>query len=507
MKRALKLILAAALLAALAITSLTIRTPARTRRWLAEYDSTKHYLASADANFDWVVAEKKLDLPALDFATRDQVAHSWTSIGAAWTVRSFVRQFDDGHTRAWIRPAIWWQGVRGAGSAPASPNADTATSDVATPAAPTLKRNMPAAEACSVAGLDINARPDGWSLPFPDVAGAVLVADSEFPAVIIPLENGRRAGILRVANFGHEHFGSSCARAWSTYRPTLPAPCTGDCVARLEAAAMREAGERAAHLAKTLPQRGADVVVVDITGNGGGSEMADAMARALTSTPLRLAAAGFIRHPLHVNNLREMRDAIASDSARAAPSQRLLIANAEVRLDSLLAEAQERCDRDIVWAGDERSCSNVVVAPPLVSYLAPGALDGLENGWVIWPASWHGAREGIYTGPLLILQDHLSASAAEEFAARLRDNNAATIIGSRSYGAGCGYSNGGTSLKLRALGLLVRAPDCQRLRMDGSNEAAGIAPDVDAGWNTEDSGADSVRKAVEAVERVLARGS
>jgi hypothetical protein len=366
---------------------------------------------------------------------------------------------------------------------------------------------MSAAEACSTAGLDINARPDGWSLPFPDAAGAELVPDAEFPAVIMPLANGRKVAILRVANFGHEHFGPSCERAWAAYRANLPEPCTGDCVSRLEAAVMREAGERAAELARTLQQRGADAVVVDVTGNGGGSEMADAMARALTAKQLHLAESGFIRHPLHADNLREMRDAIASDTSRATAAQRTLIAAAVSRLDSLRAEAGRTCDRDVVWLGETPACSSVVVAPPLVSYLPPGTLDGLENGWVIWPAAWHGGREGLYTGPLLILQDHLSASASEEFAARLRDNNAATIIGSRSYGAGCGYSDGGTSLKLRALGLLVRAPDCQRLRMDGTNETAGITPDVDAGWSAEDSGADSVRKAIEAIETVVSRKS
>jgi hypothetical protein len=501
----LRLTLGLGLVLMLAVTALTLRTPARVRQWLAEYDSTRHYLASADANFDWVVARRKIDLPTLDSTTRERVAHSWTSLSAAWTVRSFVRRFDDGHTRAWVRPAIWWQGIRGSGPAPASSGAGIAASDVATPVAPALGRDMSAAEACSAVGLDIDARPDGWSLPFPDAAGAELMPDAEFPAVIVPLPDGGKVGILRVANFGHEHFGPSCERAWAAYRTSLPVPCTGDCVSRLEAAVMREAGERAAHLARDLQRRGADAVVVDITGNGGGSEMADAMARALTATPLHLASGGFIRHALHVNYLGEMRDAIASDRARATPSQRVLIAQAEARLDSLRAEAQQACDRDMVWDGRQPACSSVVLAAPLASYLPPGTLDGLENGWVIWPASWHGATEGIYTGPLLILQDHRSASASEEFAARLRDNNAATIVGSRSYGAGCGYSNGGTSLKLRALGLLVRAPDCQRLRMDGTNEAAGITPDVDAGWTGKDSGADSVRKAIAGIERALRR--
>lgn len=507
MRRAVRLLLLAGLAFLIVLAALTGRTPARAQRWLAEYDSTRHYLATADANFDWIRTEKKLDLPALDSATRNQVAHSWTSISAAWTVRSFVRQFDDGHTRARIRPALWWQGVRGTVFAPKSVGAMAAPESEPPPPTPALHASMSAAAACSTVGLDINARPDGWSLPFPDAPGAVLIPDSEFPAVILPIEGGRKVGILRVANFGHEHFGPSCERAWSSYRANLAEPCSGDCVSRLEANVMREAGERAAHLAVELQRRGADAVVVDITGNGGGSEMADAMARALTTTQLHLAASGFIRHPLHVNYLREMRDAIASDSAHATPFQRTLIVEAEARLDSLRAEAEQTCDRDVVWLGTEPTCSNVVVAAPLASYMKPGMLDGLENGWVIWPAAWHGGREGIYSGPLLILQDHLSASASEEFAARLRDNNAATIIGSRSYGAGCGYSNGGTSLELRALGLLVRAPDCQRLRIDGTNETAGIAPDVEVGWSANDNGADSVGKVIEVIGRVVRRKS
>jgi hypothetical protein len=394
--------------------------------------------------------------------------------------------------------------VRGNTAGPTSFSAITTPETAPFHDGPALTSGMSAAKACGAAGLDINARPDGWSLPFPKAPGAELLADPEFPAVIVPLSDGHKIGILRVASFGHEHFGPSCERAWSAYRASLPQPCTGDCVARLEAAVMREAGERAAELARALQQRGAETVVIDITGNGGGSEMADAMARALTATPLRLASSGFIRHPLHADNLREMRDAIVSDTLRAAPAQRALIAAAIARLDSLRAEAERTCNRDVVWRGERPACSSVVLAPPLAAYLAPGSLDGLQNGWVIWPAAWHGGHEGMYTGPLLILQDHRSASASEEFAARLRDNNAATIIGSRSYGAGCGYSNGGTSLTLPALGLLVRAPDCQRLRMDGTNETAGIAPDVEAGWGEGDSGADSVRKAITAVERALA---
>ena len=48
----------------------------------------------------------------------------------------------------------------------------------------------------------------------------------------------------------------------------------------------------------------------------------------------------------------------------------------------------------------------------------------------------------------------------------------------RTFGAGCGYMNGGVELELPAAGLTLRAPDCARLRASGENERAGIAPDI-----------------------------
>lgn len=498
--------LSAAAALGIGVVALTVRTPARSAEWLREYQLTKHYLATADANFDWVVARRKLDLPALDSATRRRIERAWFSFGATAATRSFVNQFGDGHTWARVRPAIWWNGATGrTSSAPGETSDVSATESSATEDAPALNASMTAAAACRVGGLDVDARPDGWDLPFPDAPGVELVDDEEFPAVLVNVEGARTIGILRVANFGHEHFGSSCARAWNEYRAGLPSPCTGDCVDNFQAAVIRHIAVRAAEVANELQRRGADVVVVDITGNGGGSELADAMARALTARPLHIAASGFIRHPLHQRDLAEMRRVIAEDSARATPLQQKLIRSAELRLDSLMAQATRDCHRDRVWSGGVPDCSNTVIAPPLVSYLPPGTLAGLVNGWAIWMPSWHGAPEGAYRGPLLVLQDRRSASASEEFAARLRDNNAARIIGSRSYGAGCGYSNGGTSLELPALGLLVRAPDCQRLRMDGTNETEGIAPDVDAGWSEDDKPADSVRKALSAIGRAMLR--
>jgi len=479
--------------------ALTIRTPSRRAAWLAEYDSTRHYLATADANFDWVVKKKGIDLVALDRETRAKVEGAWTSIGAAWTVRGFVWEFADGHTWARIRPHIWWRGIAGNGDVAGSAGEHTGVDAQL----PTLEATMTAGEACAVAGLDVTARPDGWTLPFPDAPGAELLADEEFPAVLLSLPDGTKVGILRIANFGHKDFGPSCARAWEEFKVKLPVPCTGDCRWGLVASTMRHGAAHAAEVANELQRRGAVVVVVDITGNGGGSEYADALARALTPRPLHVAPGGIIRHPHHLRALTERRDAILADSARATPAQWQMMQAALARIDSLRPEVERDCGRDIVWSGGTPACSNAIVVPPTLPYAAPGTFDGLENGWALWGASWHGGAEGLYRGPLLILQDGRSASASEEFAARLRDNGAAQIIGARSYGAGCGYTDGGTRLELEALGLLIRAPDCQRLRMDGSNETEGIAPDVDARWSEADTPQERVTRALTAIAEAL----
>ena len=96
----------------------------------------------------------------------------------------------------------------------------------------------------------------------------------------------------------------------------------------------------------------------------------------------------------------------------------------------------------------------------------------------LFSPSEYSYREGAWRGAIVVLIDRHSASATELFAALLRDNGAATVLGERSYGAGCGYTNGGVTLDLPSLALTLRAPDCARFRASGENERAGITPDL-----------------------------
>jgi C-terminal processing protease CtpA/Prc len=153
-----------------------------------------------------------------------------------------------------------------------------------------------------------------------------------------------------------------------------------------------------------------------------------------------------------------------------------------------LAEAQKNCDLSPLWENKKSDCSLVVsFAPGPVVYAKPGDFANTVLGSIYFSASRYAYREGVFSGKLVILIDPRTASSSEAFASMLRDNNAATLIGYPSLGAGCGYTNGGIPATLKNSGATARMPDCVRFRADGSNEINGITPDIFVPWRQNDS--------------------
>jgi C-terminal processing protease CtpA/Prc len=121
---------------------------------------------------------------------------------------------------------------------------------------------------------------------------------------------------------------------------------------------------------------------------------------------------------------------------------------------------------------------------------------------LLFGASYFHYREGVYTGKLLVLIDRRTASSAEAFAAMLGDSGAAAIVGQPSIGAGCGYTNGGIEIVLKNSGGRVKMPDCVRFRADGSNEAAGITPDISIPWRQNDTAFQKAKRTLEMLEKI-----
>jgi C-terminal processing protease CtpA/Prc len=106
---------------------------------------------------------------------------------------------------------------------------------------------------------------------------------------------------------------------------------------------------------------------------------------------------------------------------------------------------------------------------------------------------------------VIVLTDGETWSAAEQFAALLQDNRAAFILGSRTGGAGCGHTWGGTPTTLTNSGAVLRVPDCVRLRADGSNEVRGIIPDQLLPWRANDGRTFRARMLEAALPEAIAR--
>ena len=120
------------------------------------------------------------------------------------------------------------------------------------------------------------------------------------------------------------------------------------------------------------------------------------------------------------------------------------------------------CDRSPIWKGEKPACS---------IYAGPQTTEWIEGEG---PPAWD--------GPLAVIVDHDTASAAEEFATWLNDNDRAKIGGVKTYGAGCGYVDGGNAFAFKAAPMHMMIPNCSRIRRDGTNEIEAVTPDVFIDW-------------------------
>ena len=247
-----------------------------------------------------------------------------------------------------------------------------------------------------------------------------------------------------------------------------------------------------------------DVLLVNITRNGGGSNWVEPAARTLSAKPLRSPRLGFIRHEHWARQMKDRLTDIESALPQSTASQQKLLMRAADATRLALAEARKPCDRAALWNNEKPGCSLVVSEPPLyasgiLAYGKPGEFAGKPS---LFNGAWYTYKEGVYSGPLIVLVDEGTASASEYFAAMLADNRAATIIGEPTFGAGCGYTNGGIPTVLKNSNGRVRMPDCVRFRLDGSNEVGGITPDKLIAWRSNDTRYQRAKRVLETLSEL-----
>ncbi|HEX8292616.1 MAG TPA: S41 family peptidase [Pyrinomonadaceae bacterium] len=455
-----------------------------TSAWLEDFAQLKREMSDHYANLEWAIEQRGLDLKQLSEGTETRLRQARSDPEAQKAIESFLGEFGDGHLEI-----VW---ARGGGDAPAR-DAD-----------PRPAKQPPLCERLGYRSHDVSPR-----LVFSRLNSfrEVKTEDSRyFPAGLLSLPGGRSVGVIRIHLFSEYMFPGLCERAASEAGLDGASPCDEECEDRVERAAANLLTAAFARQITTLKRSRISALVVDVTGNGGGTNWVEPAARTLTAAPLRSPRQAFIRHEHWTRQLRARLAAVEADASQATPAHRGLLLRAAETLRQALRETQQPCARESIWEDRKPGCSLVAAAPPLypqsvLPYAKPGSLPDAPSSRYIFYPSRYAYVEGVYTGRLLVLVDRGTASSAEYFTAMLRDNRAATVIGEPTVGAGCGYTNGGIPTVLKNSRARVKIPDCVRVRADGSNEVAGITPDSLIPWRRNDSPFQRVKRVFDVLAR------
>ncbi len=344
-----------------------------------------------------------------------------------------------------------------------------------------------------------------FSVPFETVPGFRRTngpADS-FPSGVFNLENGKTVAVINIPIFMPQGYYSVCTKAWEEFRTSLSTDCDRQCVNRfnqnVESILTRSLEGQLRHLIAQKPAQ----FIVDIGGNGGGNDWVKTVARMISPKPLKPVPTGFIRHPHWVPILEGNLGPINADLARTdiTAKQREVLTEAKRRLEQLVTEARSPCDMSFVWTTNEKrkDCTLLNSSPKyssgLFERIDPDILSGLHSRSILYRESGLDGESVVKT-PLMVLVDNRTASAAENLASFIQISQSATVIGGQTFGAGCGYVDGGTKYFLPNSKLQLRMPDCVRFRADGVNEVEGIKPDVQL-WETNTDPATRLAKTLE----------
>jgi hypothetical protein len=408
------------------------------------------------AGLESAIQDRKMDLPRLRSDTEEKLRNAKNESEARRILERFIEGFGDGHL------AIDWEN-------PSSNRADAVNGDL-----------------CGRLGYNARLKPGL------DLSGLTTFTPLEtpaaarfFPGGLIRLPNQSVVGTIRIGLFSGHAFPEACREAAKTLRLSDQASCDDNCsnAVELQVANLLTAALRAR--AKELATAGATALLVDLTHNGGGSDWVEAAVRELSSVPLRDARFAFIKHPHWTENLKEELGDVQADLKKQKDSERLLTEAAET-LTAAITQTQDVCNLTEVWETGKPSCSmlvkNKLFVSGILDYAKPGSFSALQSKSILFHPLRYSYSEEPDRLPLFVLVDRDTWSSAEYFAALLQDNHAATILGESTGGAGCGYTNGGISTRLKNSGAAIKMPDCVRFRSDGSDEVDGITPDLSVPW-------------------------
>jgi hypothetical protein len=455
-----------------AISAVLLLAAFDARPWLDDFHQLTAAMSAHYANLDWAVAHRRMDLSKLRESTESRLREAASEQDARAALQRFVDAFGDGHLK------LEW------------PKPDATTGPV-----------PPPASLCARLGYKRSFSP---GVDFSQLAAYTSLGGEPFPYGLLHRKRGGNVGVLRIAIFSEHAFPDACEEAAREMHLDASAPCDADCDNAIERDAANRLTAELERRARELWARGVKAILVDITHNGGGSNWVEAPPRVLSRVPLPEPRSAFLKHPHWRPQLEEkLRDVEADLKAGRGPRQ--VLEESAARLRRGIAQVEEPCDRSGVWLTGKIGCAmlvdDVLFTDGLLRHARPGAFAGLASRTTLFHPLRYAYSESADRLPLYVIVDRHTWSAAEYFAALLQDNRAGVVVGELTGGAGCGYTEGGIPTVLTNSGAKVRMPDCVRLRRDGSNEVAGVTPDVLVPWAAWESPFTKADKLLRALSR------
>ena len=254
----------------------------RGKRDLAQ---TREAFATKYANLEWAVFEREADLPALFAETRTRIESAASAADAQAAFDRLARRLGDGHVRfRWPNPG-----------APA--------------------HTVPVQANCKALGYDPNMQgaPLATLLPgFTALGGA-----SVFPAGVAQVA-GHKLGILKIGVFAPQGYPELCEAALAALAIEPGSSCDDACSDRIEAWAAAQMTRDLIARLRAIRASDAEGLLVDLAGNGGGTEWEEAAVRMMTPQRLSSHGVGFVRGPHWAKEFRETEVELRA-AARTAP--------------------------------------------------------------------------------------------------------------------------------------------------------------------------------------------
>jgi hypothetical protein len=299
----------------------TTSSPFDPTPWLEDLQQARAEISAKYPDLEWEVFEHELDLGPLFAQTRERVSQAHSELEVRSAFDSFARSFGNRHLGF-----VW--------STAASASGSSARQHRTTCESLGYYADM---QAAPLAGLmpGFVPLPSGGSAEF--TTGTLAVG-------------AQRVGIVKIPLFSPDAFPELCQSALAALNLTLANGCDDACSERIENwTAGRLTSDLESSL-RALKAAGIDVLLVDVAGNGGGSEWSEAAARMLTSVELRGIETEFIRGEHWAKRLAGWQQDLQDAARGASGADKAQVLQLAQQVEQRRQQALHPCDaRRWLW--------------------------------------------------------------------------------------------------------------------------------------------------------------